>query len=643
MQYLNNFPLKYKLKGCERPYLRLYHMLGSHITTKNKSPGVRFSILVPNAKEVRVVGNFNNWDGINHIMKRKKNSCIWTLFIEGIMEWDIYKYEIHTYSGSSFMKADPFAFYSEKRPSTASKVVSLKGYKWHDKRWLNKRRSKPIYDKPMNIYEVHLGSWRRSADNSFLDYRTIADQLAEYVCNMGYTHIELLPLAEHPLDASWGYQGTGYFSLTSRFGSPKDFMYFVDRFHQSGIGVILDWVPGHFCKDAHGLYRFDSSPLYEYGDPEKGENFQWGTANFDFTKSHVRQFLISSALFWFDIYHIDGIRVDAVANILYLGYDKPYNPRLVNKFGGKENLEAIDFLKSLNKSIFKYYPNVLVTAEDSSSFPAVTAPTYVGGLGFNYKWNMGWMNDMLKYMQLDPIYRKHNHNLITFSLMYAFSENFILPLSHDEVVHGKKSLLDKMPGGYWQKFASLRMFYGYMMGHPGKKLLFMGGELGQFIEWRFDHQLDWNLTEYPMHNSMQQYVKALNNFYKEKSALWEQDHTYEGFQWIDHENKDLSIISFLRKGKKKNSFIIVVCNFTPMVYEDYKVGVPRLIKYREAFNSDKECYGGSDKFNETSFSAVNEGWNNQPYHIKIKIPPLSTIFIEPEFKYRRKNINKLEE
>lgn len=627
MQHIKNYSLKYKLAGNEKPLLQLYNILGSHIVCNNKAQGVRFSVIAPNAKEVRVVGNFNNWDGTLHIMKRKNNSGIWTLFIEGIMEWEIYKYEIHTFDGHSFMKADPFAFYSEERPSTASKVVNLKGYKWHDKRWLNKRQKKPIYDKPMNIYEVHLGSWKRTENNEFLDYRTIADELSEYVSQMGYTHIELLPLTEHPLDDSWGYQSTGYFSVTSRFGSPKDFMYFVDKFHQRGIGVILDWVPSHFCKDSHGLYRFDGTALYEYSDSGKGENYQWGTANFDLSKPLVRRFLLSSALFWFDTYHIDGIRVDAVANIIYWG-------------NGTENLEAIGFLKALNKAIFKYYPNVLSTAEDSSAFPAVTSPTYAGGLGFNYKWNMGWMNDMLKYMQLDPLYRKHNHNLITFSLMYAFSENFILPLSHDEVVHGKKSLLDKMPGDYWQKFASLRMFYAYMMGHPGKKLLFMGGELGQFIEWRFGSELDWSLLEYPMHNSMQMYVKDLNNFYKAKESLWEQDHSYEGFQWIDHENKDLSIISFMRKGLKKNSFIIVVCNFTPMVYEDYKIGVPKLTKYKETFNSDSSCYGGSNKTNEELLLAVNEGWHNQQFHIKIKIPPLGTIFIEPEIKTRKKNINK---
>lgn len=623
MQHIKNYSLKYKLTGNEKPILHLYNILGSHIVCNNKVQGVRFSVMAPNAKEVRVVGNFNNWDGTLHIMKRKNNLGIWTLFIEGITEWEIYKYEIHTLDGHSFMKADPFAFYSEERPSTASKVVNLKGYKWHDKRWLNKRQKKPIYDKPMNIYEVHLGSWKRTENSEFLDYRTIADELSEYVSQMGYTHIELLPLAEHPLDDSWGYQSTGYFSVTSRFGSPKDFMYFVDKFHQRGIGVILDWVPSHFCKDSHGLYRFDGTALYEYSDPGKGENYQWGTANFDLAKPLVRMFLISSALFWFDTYHIDGIRVDAVANIIYWS-------------NGTENLEAIDFLKALNKAIFKYYPNVLATAEDSSAFPAVTAPTYAGGLGFNYKWNMGWMNDMLKYMQLDPLYRKYNHNLITFSLMYAFSENFILPLSHDEVVHGKKSLLDKMPGDYWQKFASLRMFYAYMIGHPGKKLLFMGGELGQFIEWRFGSELDWSLLEYPMHNSMQMYVKDLNNFYKAKEALWEQDHSYEGFQWIDHENKDLSIISFMRKGLKKNSCVIVVCNFTPMVFEDYKIGVPKLTKYKETFNSDKSCYGGSNQTNDELLLAVNDSWHNQPYHIKIKIPPLSTIFIEPEIKTRKK-------
>ena len=614
--------------------IKLYNILGSHETIINGVKGVRFFLWAPNAKEVKVVGTFNNWIGSKHIMKSNKKLGLWILFIPNLCSGDIYKYEITTCDGKNQLKSDPFAFYSELRPNTASKVVNLNNFEWNDNEWLLKRSSEALYDKPLNIYEVHLGSWKMNDNEEFLNYREIADKLLEYILYMGYTHIELLPVTEHPLDASWGYQSTGYYSLTSRFGTPEDFMHFVDKFHHNNIGIILDWVPGHFCKDAHGLYNFDGTKLYEYENPMLGENYDWGTANFDLSSPEVRRFLTANALFWFDTYHIDGMRVDAVANMLYLNYGKKENMSLKNKFGGSENLDAIDFLKHLNSTIFKYFPNVLMIAEDSSSYPAVTAPAYLGGVGFNYKWNMGWMNDMLKYMQMDPIYRKYHHNLITFSLMYAFSENFVLPLSHDEVVHGKKSLLDKMPGDYWQKFANLRMFYGYMIAHPGKKLLFMGGEFGQFIEWRFAHELDWMLLDYPMHKSMQDYVRKLNLLYKYEKALWEKDHSYEGFQWIDHQNYEQSIISFMRIGKNPKDFIIIVCNFTPIVYEDYKIGVPSFIHYKEIFNSDSDCFGGSNQINNEIIKPELEKWHNQPYNIKIKIPPLATIFIKPQYEYR---------
>lgn len=626
----------YKLKYSDTPYLKNYDIYGCHLKIKNGIPGAEFCLWAPNALEVSVVGSFNDWQDSKHKMHRKSFLNLWTIFIPGVNEWDTYKYKIRTKGNKYLLKSDPYAFYSDLRPDNASKVVNLGGFTWHDETWMSKRNHSGIYDKPLNIYELHLSSWRRTEDNNFKDYKTLADEIVQYVKEMGYTHIELLPLTEHPLDASWGYQVTGYFSLTSRFGSPHDFMYFVDKMHENNIGVLLDWVPGHFCKDAHGLYNFDGTHLYEPSNPLLAENYGWGTSNFDFSKHEVIRFLISNALFWFDTYHIDGMRIDAVANMLYLNYGREDNPKLRNKYGGNENLEAIDFLKKLNKYVFKNFPNVLMAAEDSSSFPGVTKPTYIGGLGFNYKWNMGWMNDMLKYMEMDPIYRKWHHNLITFSLMYAFSENFILPLSHDEVVHGKKSLLDKMPGDYGSKFASLRLFYGYMCAHPGKKLLFMGGELGQFIEWRFDHELDWNLLAYPMHMNMKEYVKTLNNFYKDEKSLWELDHTYDGFSWIDHQNCDQSIISFIRKSKTKDDFLIIICNFTPVTYDNYKIGAPRLVDYREVFNSDLEAFGGSNVINDGIISPSLEKWHNQPYHITIKIPPLSVIFIKPEFN--NKNI-----
>lgn len=612
---------------------RTYHIFGSHLTNMKGISGVRFTLWAPHAKKVNVVGSFNNWTGSLHVMKKIKKLGIWTLFIPNLKPGDIYKYEIITSDNKKLLKSDPYAFFSELRPNTASKIVSLKHHKWQDGDFLNKRGRTSIYNKPLNIYEVHLGSWKKDDDN-FKNYKDIADELLEYVLDMGYTHIEILPLTEHPLDASWGYQSTGYYSLTSRYGTPEDFMYFVDKFHQNNIGVLIDWVPGHFCKDAHGLYNFDGTKLYQYEDPLLGENFDWGTSNFDFSKKEVRHFLINSALFWFDTYHIDGIRVDAVANMLYLNYGKKEGISIKNRFGGNENLEAIDFLKTLNKTVFRYFPNVLMMAEDSSSFPSITAPTYLNGIGFNYKWNMGWMNDMLKYMQMDPIYRKYHHSLITFSLMYAFSENFILPLSHDEVVHGKKSLIDKMPGDYWQKFANLRLFYGYMMAHPGKKLLFMGGEFGQFIEWRYAESLDWLLLDYPMHKALNLYVKELNSFYKEEKALWEVDHSYEGFQWIDHQNFQQSIISFMRIGKEKDDFIIVICNFTPVVYHNYKIGVPKFIHYKEVFNSDGETFGGSNVINDEVYKPNIENWHNQPYHIEITVPPLAAVFIKPHYEYK---------
>lgn len=613
----------------EGNHFRSYEFLGSRLIEHDGVQGVKFGVWAPNAKKVRVVGEFNKWDGRKHEMHKDKSSGLWFLFIPEIKEGEIYKYEILTENDEVLLKSDPYAFYSELRPNTASVVVDIDNYIWHDEEWLENRKRTNVYESPINIYEMHLGSWIRDKKNKFYSYREIADELVEYVKNMGYTHVEILPITEHPLDMSWGYQATGYYSVTGRFGKPDDFKYFVDILHQNNIGVIMDWVPGHFCKDAHGLYKFDGTPLYEYSNSQLAENYEWGTANFDLGKPEVHSFLISNAVFWFEKYHIDGIRSDAVTNMLYLTYGKKEDFTVRNKYGSSENLQAIEFIKKLNKIIFEYFPNPLMIAEESTAWPMVTGPTYLGGLGFNYKWNMGWMNDMLRYMEMDPIHRKWHHDLITFSLMYAFSENFILPLSHDEVVHGKKSLLNKMPGSYEQKFQGVRLFYGYMMSHPGKKLLFMGGEFGQFIEWRDDCELDWKLLTYPSHDSLKSYVRDLNHFYLKEKALWQQDHTSDGFAWIDHQNYNQSIISFIRKSKDKDDFIIIICNFTPVLYEEYKVGVPRFTDYVEVLNSDKDIYGGNNHLNTGTIHTIREKWNNQSYHINIKIPPLSTIFIKP--------------
>lgn len=620
-----------------------YKFLGCHLTKKDGIEGATFSVWAPHAKKIQVVGSFNDWDGMKHEMIKFQNSGIWILFIPSIKEGDSYMYAIFQNTNQPpTLKADPFAFYSQLRPKNASVVTNLFGYNWNDDNWLKSRENTNIYNSPINIYEVHLGSFKNHDENpenksvdkhhekdNYYTYRELAEDLPEYVASMGYTHIELLPIMEHPLDDSWGYQTTGYFSVTSRYGSPKDFMYFIDKCHEKGLGIILDWVPGHFCKDSHGLYKFDGSHLFENANPLIGENFDWGTANFDFDKLEVQSFLISNAIFWFTIYHIDGIRVDAVANMLYLDYGNKENLHIKNKYGGNQNIEAVTFLKKLNEAVFKYIKNPLMIAEDSSTFQMLTSPTYIGGMGFNYKWNMGWMNDMLKYMALDPIHRKYQHDKITFSFMYAFSENFVLPLSHDEVVHEKKSLIDKMPGDYWQKFASLRLFYGYMMAHPGKKLLFMGNEFGQFIEWNFKQQLDWFLLLYEPHKKMQEYVRTLNRLYKDEVSFWQNDHKYEGFEWIDPSNYEKSIITFMRKGTSKEDYLIFVCNFTPVVYYDYKVGVPEKISYNEIFNSDSEVFGGSGQINTETLEATNEKWNNQPYNVITKIPPLAIMVLKP--------------
>lgn len=607
-----------------------YEVLGSHFCNIYGTDGVLFTLWAPNAQRVSVVGDFNGWDPNLNIMKRHKQPDFWIIFIPHVPYWSKYKYAITNKEGKTILKSDPFAFHAETRPKTASKVVGLNKYIWSENEAKWKEQMETPYNKPINIYEVHLGSWKRGEDNRFLGYRELAEELPKYASDMGYTHIELMPIMEHPLDGSWGYQITGYYAPSSRYGSPEDFMYFIDKCHFEGIGVILDWVPGHFCKDEHGLYRFDGSKLYEYEDEKRGENFNWGTCYFDLGKNEVISFLISNAMYWLNLYHVDGFRIDAVASMLYLDYEKKPEEWTPNKYGGRENIEAIEFLKQLNKVVFQNHPYALIIAEESTSWPLVTAPAYTGGLGFNYKWNMGWMNDMLKYMELDAINRKWHHNLITFSMMYAYSEKFILPLSHDEVVHGKKSMIDKMWGDYWKKFASLRMFYAYMIAHPGKKLSFMGNEFAQFCEWKFYESLEWFMLDYEMHSFMHEYVRELNYFYKQEKSFWELDHSRDGFQWIDANNYSQSIISFIRKTDRQEDFIIVICNFTPVVYEDYSIGVPILSDYIEVFNSDGSKYGGSNVVNQGKILSYEGATHGSPYHIKLRIPPLGTIYIKPE-------------
>ena len=606
---------------------RSYQLLGSHVICQKEISGVRFALWAPNAQEVRIVGDFNGWQGEGHVMEWVPKSGIWILFIPGLAAGTIYKYEIHTAAGGQILKADPYAFYAQLRPDTASVVYDLRGYEWRDEVWQEKKKQ-PAYQSPVLIYEVHLGSWRRSGDNELLTYRELAETLPEYVSHMGYTHIEIMPVVEHPFDGSWGYQATGYYAATSRYGTPKDFMYLVDRCHEKGIGVIMDWVPGHFCKDDHGLRLFDGTPLYEYASYERGENKGWGTANFDLGRTEVRSFLISNALFWLDVYHIDGIRVDAVSNILYLNYGKEDGAFTPNIYGGNGNLEGVAFLRKLNEVVFQHHPNVLMMAEESTAWPMVSWPTYAGGLGFNFKWNMGWMNDMLRYMAFDPIHRKWSHHLLTFSFMYAFSENFVLPLSHDEVVHGKKSMLEKMPGDYWQKFANLRAFYGYWMAHPGKKLLFMGGEFGQFIEWQAHESLDWHVIEHEKHNQLQVYSRELNHFYQQEPALWQIDGNWQGFEWIDCSDYSQSIICFMRKSLKNDEMLIAVCNFTPEVHKNYRIGVPVMGEYVEVFNSDWEKFGGSGQYNPGNLTAQAMNWQSKQYSLLITIPPLATIYLK---------------
>lgn len=607
----------------EGTYYRSYQFLGARKIRKDKKEYVRFVVWAPRAREVYLIGDFNNWNGESLPLKRIKNSGIWEISISDVEEFDNYKYKIISQDGEIRLKADPYAFHAEERPKTASKYFDLKGFQWTDKRWMENRKKINHAKEPMSIYEVNLLSWRKKEDGMQYSYRDLANELVNYVIKMGYTHIEIMPIAEHPYDGSWGYQATGYFAPTSRYGTPKDFMYLIDICHKYDIGVILDWVPVHFCKDDHGLARFDGTYCFESMDLEKSENKPWGTLNFDFTKPEVHSFLISNAMYWFDYYHIDGLRVDAVAYMLYYDFS---GQEIKNIYGGRENLEAIEFIKRLNSVIGNKYPDVLMIAEESTTWPKLTSPVEDGGLGFDYKWNMGWMNDILEYMETDPYFRKGNQNALTFSQIYAYSEKFILPLSHDEVVHGKKSLIDKMPGTYEEKFANLRILYLYMYAQPGKKLLFMGGEFAQFIEWNEWKALDWHLLEYESHRRIKIYVEDLNKLYRKEKALFTLDNSYKGFKWIEHENHQESIVAFERIAESGEK-IIAVFNFTPIERENYPIGVDKLGIYKTIINSDHKRYGGKIK-RVKSFKAKEESFHGRDYSIRVDIPSLGGILLK---------------
>lgn len=615
----------------EGSHYKKYEKLGAHLMEINGEKGVHFAVWAPNARGVSVIGDFNNWDAGSHPMHCLGSSGIWEIFIPGIGEGALYKFEImsrfHKYV---VQKADPFAFYFELRPKSASIVYDINRYGWNDEEWMQKRTRTNWLESPVSVYEVHLGSWMRAPEdnNRWLTYRELSEKLIPYVNEMGYTHLELLPVTEHPLDASWGYQTLGYFAPTSRHGEPLDFMYFVDKCHQAGIGVVLDWVPAHFPTDGHGLGFFDGTCLYEHEDPKKGFHPDWGTKIFNYGRNEVRSFLISNAVFWFEKYHVDALRVDAVASMLYLDYSRKEGEWIPNMYGGRENLEAIDFLKRFNEVSHQYHPGIITVAEESTAWPNVSKPAYLGGLGFSMKWNMGWMNDTLEYFSKDPVHRKYHHSNLTFSLLYAFSENFVLPLSHDEVVHGKRSLLDKMPGDMWQKFANLRSLFGFMYGHPGKKLLFMGTEFGQRGEWDFDKSLDWHLLELEPHQGLLRFVKDLNNLYRSEPSLYEVDFEYKGFEWIDLRDVEGGVVSFLRRAKNYDDFIIIVCNFTPVPRLNYRIGVPAAGFYKEVLNSDSGIYWGSNMGNAGGVHADDIPFHQRPYSINITLPPLSALIFK---------------
>jgi 1,4-alpha-glucan branching enzyme len=615
----------------EGTHYRNYERLGAHLRTHQGFRGVHFAVWAPNAQRVSVMGNFNHWDGRRNPMCNRGATGIWEIFIPDLCQGEVYKYEVKSrHHGYLIQKSDPYGFAAELRPQTASVVWDVTQFTWNDQEWLATRGQHQGLEEPIAVYEVHLGSWKRRVEqgNAFLNYRELADQLVAHLDHTHFTHVELMPITEYPFDGSWGYQPVGYFAPTSRFGTPDDFAYFVDAMHRHGYGVLLDWVPAHFPNDAHGLGFFDGSHLYEHSDPRLGEHRDWGTKIFNYGRAEVRNFLFGNALFWLDRYHLDGLRVDAVASMLYLDYSRKPGEWLPNAFGGNENLEAIDFIKQLNELCHREHPGVITAAEESTSWSGVSRPTYLGGLGFSLKWNMGWMNDTLRYLSKDPVYRKYEHGSLTFSMIYAFSENFILPLSHDEVVHGKGSLLDKMPGDLWQKFANLRLLYGYMYGHPGKKLLFMGSEIAQWREWSHDESLDWHLLEWRDHQGILRLVCDLNALYRAQPALHQVDFEWQGYEWLELHDWENSVIAFLRRARNPDDAIVVVCNFTPVVRDNYRIGVPTGGYYREIFNSDSEIYGGANIGNQGGAWGVPEPHAGRPFHLSLRLPPLGVLYLK---------------
>ena len=612
----------------EGTHYEIYEKMGGRLMTHEGARGAAFSVWAPNAKAVSVIGDFNNWDARRSPMRRLGESGIWELFLPAAAEGDKYKFHVTQCDGRVVDKTDPYGVYAEVRPNNASVLYPLKRYKWKDRRWMTARRKYDFRAAPMNIYEVHPGSWKRAEGNRFLSYTELAEQLIPYVKEMGYTHIEMLPVEEHPFDGSWGYQVTGYYAPTSRYGSPDEFKQFVDACHQNGISVILDWVPAHFPKDDFALARFDGTALYEHQDPRLGEHIQWGTYIFNYGRKEVANFLLANALYWMDIFHIDGLRVDAVASLLRLDFCKEEGQWLPNVYGGSENLEAIEFLKHMNSVIAEREPGALMIAEDSTAWPGVTKKVEEGGLGFSLKWNMGWMNDFLSYIKLDPIYRKYHQNKLTFGMAYHYAENFVLVLSHDEVVHTKSSMIGKMPGDVWQSFANLRLSYGFMMGHPGKKLLFMGGEFAQYSEWSEARSLDWHLLQYADHQEMQAYVKELNHLYAEEPAFWAEDFDPNGFQWIECDDAESSIVSFVRRSQEKE--LVFLCNFTPVVHRGFSLGVPQEGVYHERLNSDAARFGGSDVINAVPLQSRAEPAGRCPFRVELDVPPLGMVILERE-------------
>ncbi len=611
---------------------KTYEMLGPHQVKNGKGKAWRFAVWAPKAARVSLSGDFNGWSSSDSQLSPIGSTGIWYGVFDNIREGDLYKYAIEGQDGEIYFKADPYAFEAELRPGTASRVKDIPSYKWTDGKWINSRGKKDIYSLPMNTYEVHPGSWRVHEDGSLYNYRELADELIPYVSEMGYTHIELMPVMEYPFDGSWGYQVTGYFAATSRYGAPEQFMYFVDKCHEYGISVIMDWVPAHFPRDAHGLRRFDGSPAYEYADPKMGEHKDWGTMVFDYSKSEVVSFLVSSAHFWAEVYHIDGLRVDAVSSMLYRDYSRNDGEWTPNIYGGNGNLEAVDFFRKLNRTMCTEFPGFIMIAEESTAWPLVTAPTENDGLGFNFKWNMGWMNDTLRYMSMDPYFRKDNHSLLTFMMMYAYSENFILPLSHDEVVHGKHSLIDKMFGAYEDKFDAYKTLLGYFMTMPGKKLIFMGGEMGQFLEWRYDDQLEWNLLDTDRHRKLKEYVRTLNRFYAENSALWEIDQSWDGFRWINDSDSESSVLSYIRKGKRQGDFVIAAANFTPVDRPVYKIGVPEGGEYEVIIHSNSTEYGGSRLIGKMKFTAKKVPYSDMEYTLTVFVDANSIMLLKKSDK-----------